>query len=361
MENCRLCRQNKADKKNAHLIPHFLIKTAVNEGGSKEREKELVFGLSSTGLVDVYFGRELSVEKITEVLGREETDEEIVARQDPFARDYLVCSKCEKKLSILEGYVAQQLYNPLLKGKVSKTIKDSHGRSIAVYEQLSPHLYALFVYSIFWRASAGSYGGFKLQPNIEEELRDYLNIHLLDDIDEMIASFGGSQLLPFPITSTYAPTPNEVDPTANSITAENTRFPYFITANAMTFQMFEKPKQVKASVQHLHGLSRMIDRVLPCMFDASHLKVALLTEEEGRALVNYPLQQFATTETRLLRGTFQELCMRAFGKKPGPLMENRYIQHFMKEGIPLGARYTAHHMAQSAMDTFIDFGLAPNA
>ena len=359
MAICRLCLEGDPDKKNAHLIPHFLIKTAINEGGSKEREKELVFGLSPTGLVDVYFGRDVSVEKISEVLGREETDEEIAARQNPFARDHLVCTPCEKKLSALEGYIAQEFYNPLSGAKQFETIQDSAERPILVADHPSPGLYALFVYSIFWRASAGDYGGFRLHPRIEEKLRQLLVEHLSLKVNDMIESVSKLKKLPFPIISSYAPTPQDADTTQNSITAESTRFPYFITANNMTFQLFEKERQVKASVQHLHGLSGMIDRLASCMFDTSRIKVALLTEDQGKSLVSYPLLEFASRASRLLRGAFGELCERVFGGKANITMENRYIEHFMREGVPIGARYTVNHMAQSAMDTFIDFGFAP--
>lgn len=357
METCKLCRENPPDKKNAHLIPHFLIKTAINEGGTKEREKELVFGLSSNGLVDVYFGRDLSVEKIHEILGREETDEEIANRQNPFARDYLICTSCEKKLSVLEGYIAQELYNPLIMGKKFEVEHDRAGRSILTSDQPSPHLFALLVYSIFWRTSAGDYAGFRLRQKIEEGLRVYLNKYLNLDINAMKATIEQSIQLPYPITITFAPSTKGADPTVNSITAESSRFPYFITANAMTFQLFEKAKQVKASVQHLHGLSQMVDKIAGCMFDASYIKLALLTEDQGNAIMNYPLLEFASKEIKLLRRAFQELCLRVFGRRPSFAMESSYMQNFMKEGVPLGAQYTTTHMAQCAMDTFTEFGL----
>ena len=355
MKYCKLCEVNLADKTNSHLIPHFLIKTAINDGGTKEREKELVFGLSSNGLVDVYFGRELSIEKIRETLGREETDEEIANRQNPFTRDYLICTSCETKLSVLEGYIAQHFYNPLINGKKKDIMYDSAGRSIITSTQPSPHLFALLVYSIFWRTSVGDYGGFRLQPKIEESLRAYLNSYLNVNIDQMVKLLEQSISLPYPIIATFALSSKDADTTANSIIAGSSRFPYFITANAMTFQLFEKPKQVKASVQHLHGLSQMIDRSAGCMFNASLIKVALLTEEQGKTISNFPLLELVSKQNKLLLKAFQELCIRLFGQRPSFEMQCYYMQNFMREGVPLGAQYTTTHMAQCAMDTFIEF------
>ena len=85
---CLLCQQNEATKKNSHLMPHFLIKTAINKEGSKERDSELTFGFSARDFVDTYFGRSITVDTIKQYKGRELTEEEM-KDENPFSKDYI--------------------------------------------------------------------------------------------------------------------------------------------------------------------------------------------------------------------------------------------------------------------------------
>ena len=70
MGKCKLCLEREANKKGSHVIPHFLVKSMVNDDrGENERDKEISFKMEAT-FSDVYFGRRVLPEKVEEILGR---------------------------------------------------------------------------------------------------------------------------------------------------------------------------------------------------------------------------------------------------------------------------------------------------
>lgn len=95
MTTCKLCDKVKANKKNSHILPHFLIKTAISKEGSKQRDYELTFSFSENEFVDTYFGRSITLDTIEKYKGRELTEEEL-KKENPFAVDYIFCEACEK-------------------------------------------------------------------------------------------------------------------------------------------------------------------------------------------------------------------------------------------------------------------------
>ena len=108
MSICRLCKQEEATKKNSHILPHFLIKTVINKGGSKQRDYELTFSFSQNEFTDLYFGRNITLETIEQYKGRELTDEEL-EQQNPFSQDYLFCPSCEAYFGLLEDYYSKEV------------------------------------------------------------------------------------------------------------------------------------------------------------------------------------------------------------------------------------------------------------
>lgn len=114
MATCCLCNKADATKKNSHILPHFLIKTAINKGGCNQRDYELTFSFSENEFVDTFFGRSITLDTIEEYKGRELTEEEI-KKENPFAMDFLFCPSCEAKIGVIEDYFAQEVYQKLQK------------------------------------------------------------------------------------------------------------------------------------------------------------------------------------------------------------------------------------------------------
>lgn len=89
--NCIICDKT-ADEVGSHLIPASLIKNCVGE-----RDKEESYNIDSKNSnVSVYFGRANSKNTSTEI------------KPNDYARDYVLCKICEKKLGLLESKFATE-------------------------------------------------------------------------------------------------------------------------------------------------------------------------------------------------------------------------------------------------------------
>lgn len=345
--------------KNAHIIPHFLIKTATNEDGSTERDRELVFSIGSTDFVDVFFGRDISVEKIVEMQGKEMSDQQIEEQVHPFTMDNVICRTCEKKLSILEGYVADQIYAPMNEGaRITKSTLKS-GRACYELSSLQNSLYDLLVYSIFWRCSVAQFNGFRLHQKVESTIREYLNDYLNLDIEEVKRKFarGNSQI--YPIISTFSEKDEDYDTTGNLIIALKSRFPYFVIANNMTFQLFEKEKQIKASVQHLYGLYRIISRSDYLDFNSAKNKVAILSVNENKQIVGNIYQEKAQDKNQFFRSAFNRMHKSIFHLEAPIELVQIFFRMFIFDETPLAARYTRENFIKCVYNSYIEFGYIP--
>lgn len=118
METCKFCQENAADKKNTHYLTDAVIRTCLNEGGSNTREKGAMFNISTTkDDVEFRFQRSTSKEAIIEALGREPHQAEIdKAMLIPFSVDYVFCSECEARFTVIEKSFLEKII-PELRGK----------------------------------------------------------------------------------------------------------------------------------------------------------------------------------------------------------------------------------------------------
>jgi hypothetical protein len=181
MENniCRLCQNAVADKTNSHILSHFLIKKAINYEGQNEREKELSYSITSQN-VDVYFGQNTLVPHILEKIYKKELSQEEIDKivsdntTNPYARDYIFCSNCEKRLGILESEFQGEIYS-----KLPNKLTFSQELNLII---------RLFIYSLIWRMSIVKFNNFSLSPKLEEKLRKILDKSLSIDKNEMLES-----------------------------------------------------------------------------------------------------------------------------------------------------------------------------
>lgn len=155
---CMLCRKKMADKTGSHMVPHFLIAKVFSYDGSTHRDKVMVqVDNLSEGNQGHYFGAQVYGDTISEIIGRELTDEEVdneIHKTNALTIDYIFCKDCEDKFSVLESY-----YADILRGK----IKD--------YPPAIPYLFWI---SVMWRMSVGKMGTV-LETRHEEALRKILN------------------------------------------------------------------------------------------------------------------------------------------------------------------------------------------
>jgi hypothetical protein len=168
MKYCILCKENEADKKGSHIVPHFLLKAIVNQEGKSGRDKELGFNIQEFQ-TESYFGRGVLPEKLDDIYG-ELSDEDLDKNVDPFVVDYIFCSSCESRLATIESEYSKTIKQPINK-------KCESGAS---YE-----LGLLFWMSVLWRMSINGKSGVKFTKNENETLRRILNRILAENFNEI--------------------------------------------------------------------------------------------------------------------------------------------------------------------------------
>lgn len=120
---CRLCLVESADKRNSHIIPKF-FKTGLF-GPKNDIRGYRVSTINPT-------------EKPRKV-------------QDIPKEDNIFCSKCEKKLSALETYFANNLYNLLHKRSRKYKVEKLINKRIMYSNKVNANLINLLLQSILWR------------------------------------------------------------------------------------------------------------------------------------------------------------------------------------------------------------------
>ena len=126
--------------------------------GLAKRDREIVekYHLNTPEANSVFYGRNVSPEKISYDLGHEMTDEEVEGNINTLCYDYIFCKDCEKRFGILESAF----------GEYYRSGKEIH-----------PKLAYLFWLSVFWRMSVG-YMSIFMDAEDELELRRILQQNL---------------------------------------------------------------------------------------------------------------------------------------------------------------------------------------
>lgn len=167
MNNCFLCKNNPADKKGSHIVPHFLLKRIENIEGKTTRDSELGFVIKEFD-ISTHFGRSVPTDKLEHVFGAI-TDEEINNNKNPLVVDNFFCSQCEDRFAKIENEYAKTLHtleNNKLPGILSE-------------------IGFLFWGSVLWRISINKQSGMWLSNSQNEILRKILDRTLKKEISEI--------------------------------------------------------------------------------------------------------------------------------------------------------------------------------
>jgi hypothetical protein len=152
---CRLCRSNKADKKNSHLVPKFLTKSVFAQVPHR----------ATTEL---------------------RNDGRLINLQDTPKEDHLLCENCEKRIEVVETQFAPVINQ--IHGFTSFSDKFIHvtegQKEYLKCPEVHPTMFKLFVYSIIWRLSVSESdfaAKIKLLPRDEETIRGFLHDNLFNN------------------------------------------------------------------------------------------------------------------------------------------------------------------------------------
>lgn len=161
MDKCKICKNNDADKKGSHIVPHFLLKRIENIDGKTDRDYEIGYKIERLKSKS-HFGRSVQPEILEDLFGQI-TDDDISNNRHPLIVDNFFCSECEGRLSKIESEYAITIEN---KGETE-------------YESgINSAIGILFWGSVLWRMSINGESGVKLNSEQNEILRKVLDIFL---------------------------------------------------------------------------------------------------------------------------------------------------------------------------------------
>jgi hypothetical protein len=324
IDKCPFCG-NPANKTNAHLIPWFIIKHYVTQGGSGDRDKELSFSISTGHFTQLYAGRSVLPEKLEEFGNLHALEKE---NANPYSRDHLWCDKCEEKFSKLEAVFAIRFNERKIRNLAD--LPEHKNYKLVLDGGLHSSIYQLFVQSIFWRCSVGKFGDFTLKPETENKILENLQMAFVKaDFHKLKASDSLPLMHSFPIITSLLHQGEEEDPTKNYIMVNKVNNPYFIMAGKWLFQLFEKEKQVRGTQEWLYGLKSGTDTttLYPQIKEKSH--VVLLNETLSNSFSDNRLR--SVTEQKR-RGLLRDILFAHegfFGNKPSDLIQKYIFQQYL--------------------------------
>lgn len=329
MALCPICRIKQADKKNSHLIPWFMIKKTITEKGTGERLKVLSFSIHSDQLTKVFIGQGILPETIEEFGQLHVAQNEA---QDPYSRDYLICSECETKLSRLEAIFASRFPDKKVTNVNTQDYKDINIKVILTDANYNRNLYELLIQSVFYRCSIGKFNGFCLEKRVEEKIEQNLRLAFsTPSLSKLNPTTNIDFPYSFPIITTLIDMGGITDTTATYITTNQSRFPYFIMAGKWLFQMYEKEKQVKSSSERLFSLTNMFNQATMYKNLKNSAHVIVLQNSAGRAILDNVVSYFLERKIRGIKKNIRILHHHFFKKKPKEqiveYLYQRYVFH----------------------------------
>jgi hypothetical protein len=325
--NCLFCRKREANQTGSHILTSSLISHCINEPGKRGRNKELMFGISQDGETDLYVGREISIEKIEDVKGRDMTDEELQANNNELVIDNIYCRECEALFAKIENEFSKSLLGRLRNGE-----KD-------IEENILLRLYFLIQ---IWRLSTVKYNDWALEKDYEENLRETLYTacnsypELSDEISERINSI--------PIIIHHLET-EEGKESDNIVGVPDEINPYVFFLCDFILQLF--PGGLPEELPSPHGINDGFgaeviqvseDTIVVNHISNAHRKSivkSVFQGQAGPALKSY-IGQFVKTATKngiVISGELIAQFVRELVSEPDVQISERYSQERVKEVI----------------------------
>ncbi len=259
MVKCYLCKINDADATNSHIITFALIKEAINLTGYKERDYEVTFIIPNSNIPKLYAGHSVIPEKLEKILENNAT-KKIIEKYNPLSRDHIFCISCEKAIGKIESLFIDKVYNKLIKQSFDKVLKDSRENGIFELSEFNSKLTKLLAYSLFFRTSLIKLSNVTLKFEIHENIRT-LMLSIFDK-DQKTIEININKLKQenfiFPLIVIYLDTDSKDETGQNIVIQNKSETLYFIWANRMIFQLFQKESHIQSSLQNFYGLNQIV-------------------------------------------------------------------------------------------------------
>jgi hypothetical protein len=323
METCALCLLNKPTKTNTHYLSYSIIKNALNENGSKEREKTLSFDLSNDKIfTKVNFKSAISPEKLHEIFGRELTEEELEESKsspDEFAVHYVFCPSCEDRFTEIESKFSA---SSMMKMRYNKSFEDKTHIDITEIG-----LFRLFWLLQIWRTSI-CIDAFRISEEISEKLR-LIILQGLEATEQSLKQF------PLAITFLYTGEDLKEYETNHVVIAGRTK-PNFIEMNDFAVQFYETIEDVQFF--DYYGLNNEEDYKDFVNYNESVFKVKILSCNERKAYhAEFDLHEKVNPTLKILSEKFSQIWNSKIGYPPPIDLVQEYLIAVTKtESIPIG-------------------------
>lgn len=347
---CQLCNKKVANQTGSHIFSWFLIRECINKSGVKRRHNEITFGISPKTFVETYIGSEIQPEEILKIKGRDLTEAEIedLKTSNPFTKDHILCSECEKELSVLETAVEQRIFAKYRKHNLKTVLP------YEVIEEKEGNLLRLFIYSLAWRAAIVNQNDFRMGDVHKEALRGILDDNLSLNIQELDSNLlkNHNVINQYPLIVTISEVIGNND---NYVYCAHSSIPYSMILNDLSFQLFFKEKQI-FSHEDLQGINRVISKKNILNIKEDRFKIGIISNEK-RIWVNHNLAHYISDKMmRMGVSYFREIFKTAF-RKPAPeglvayfkfqvafnsnnQVENYTISHFINVTVRVMEEYT---------------------
>ncbi len=312
---CLLCGVRPADKKGSHIIPAFIISSALSYKGARERDKELMFMLRKNGFGESYIGRKVLPGAIEEVKGRELTDEEIEKNDNPNVKDFIFCSSCEKKLGAIESYFAAEVHDKIIED-VFPLEESKKSYSLIKINYPQAPISRLFFLSIVWRVSISKTSALRLSDEAEKKLKTVVYDCLDEDINEVLekCKIHFDRLFKFPLIVLFAK--REEDSTKGIVYADTHRLPHFLIVNQFTLFYYEKERQLKSPPNSFFGLTDLIDKTELANVREKKFVIGKLSQGQVEAFTQAILKMMVDETRKEIRILFSKVHEIAYGTRP---------------------------------------------
>lgn len=302
MELCKLCEVNNANKKNTHYLTDAIIRTCLNIEGSNNREKGLYFAINSSNpFIEFNFQRldELTLEN---TIGRKPTEEEIEkAKSIPFSVDYIFCSECESKFTVIETEFIEKVLPKFRNNDLSGV------NYLNIEEKL---ICRNFFYIQIYR-SAICEDKFILPNDLVENLKSII-INKLEDYS-------------IPLSITYLKTTGgQAVYTENFVGFTNDKNPYLIFMNDFIIQFYDSFDSIK--FLDFYGLNQEDNYKEYINYEEDEFIFKILSNEERKEFLKNLIQNEKVKQTLEYFGiTFDQIWNGLFGVNAPSYQRKKYV------------------------------------
>lgn len=314
-ELCKLCRENALENVGSHIFTESIIRTALNQDGYTKREdKELIYEISIDKIGLDFFGSGVLPEKIESIIGTEISDEEIEQNKNPLINRNLLCRKCEKQFGPIESDFTSKIYSKIVRKNNDELQKDTCNYISFENEKW---LALQFVIINVWRASASNYNDWKLDPEQEEYLRQFILLTTDDNIESIVNKTieNSEKIEHFNFVLNYFIQKSE-NLSENGVLIDTWENPYFILLNRLSL-IFDFKSLDNAKLPTL--VNDIIDENFGCIIpniESDDLRIGINSDEHRTELYYRVSLKAAKDILRNIDRVFNDTHKFAFGFLP---------------------------------------------